>query len=87
MFGEEKSLEREKYLGVSFTLYITWKEHTLEITARTNRILGSLKNVYVNRGPTLWKNLYISLLRSHMEYAVQVWSPTKEMNVGLIEKF
>ena len=26
------------------------------------------------------------LVRPHLEYAVQVWSPTKEMGVGLIEK-
>ena len=28
----------------------------------------------------------ISLVRPHLEYAVQVWSPTKEMDIGLIEK-
>jgi len=64
---------REKDLGVTFTPDLSWKEHILEITARANRILGSLKKAFVNRDSHLWKNLYISLVRSHLEYAVQVW--------------
>ena len=77
---------REKDLGVTFTPDLSWKYHILEITARANRILGSLKKAFVSRDSTLWKNLYISLVRPHLEYAVQVWSPTKEMDIGLIEK-
>ena len=34
-------------------------------------------------GPTL---VFISLVRPHLEYAVQVWSPPKEIYIGLIEK-
>ena len=78
--------KQEKDLGVTFTPDLSWKEHILEITARANRILGSLKEAFVNRDSHLWKNLYISLVRPHLEYAVQVWSPTKEMDIGLIEK-
>ena len=40
----------------------------------------------MSRDPHLWKNLYISLIRQHLEYAVQV-SPTKKVEIGLIEKF
>ena len=78
--------KREKDLGVIFTSDLSWKDHILEITARSNRILGSLKKAFVSRDSQLWKNLYISLVRPHLEYAVQVWSPTKEMDIGLIEK-
>ena len=72
--------KREKDLGVIFTSDLSWKDHILEITARSNRILGSLKKAFVSRDSQLWKNLYISLVRPHLEYAVQVWSPTKEMD-------
>ena len=52
------------------------------ITARANIILGSLKKAFVNRDSHLWKNLYISLVKLHLEYA----SPTKEMDIWLIVK-
>ena len=44
---------REKDLGVTFTSDLNWKDHILEITARANRILGSLKKAFVSRDPTL----------------------------------
>ena len=78
--------KREKDLGVIFRSDLSWKDHILEITARSNRILGSLKKAFVSRDSHLWKHLYISLVRPHLEYEVQIWSPTKEMDIGLIEK-
>ena len=52
----------------------SWKDRILEITARANRILGSLKKAFVNRDFYLWRNIYISLFRPQFEYVVQVWS-------------
>ena len=36
---------------------------------KANRILGILK--FESRDPKLWKDLYISLVTLHLEYAVQ----------------
>ena len=36
----------------------------------------------MSRDPLLWKNLYISLVTPHLE----IWSPTKEMDIELIKK-
>ena len=41
--------KREKDIGEIFTPDLSWKEHILEITARSNRILGSLKKAFVSR--------------------------------------
>ena len=38
------------------------------------------------RDSHLWKNLYILLVRPNLEYEVQVWSPTKKIDIRLIEK-
>ena len=61
--------KRVKDLGVTFTPDLSWKDHILEITARTNRILGSLKKAFVNRDSYHSNNM--------LEYAFQVWLPTK----------
>ena len=46
----------------------------------------SLKKAFVSIDSHLWKNLYISLVRLHLEYVVQVWPSTREIDFGLIEK-
>ena len=35
-------------------------------------VLGMLKITYVSRETDLWKKLYSSMIRPHLEYAVQV---------------
>ena len=51
--------KREKDQGVTVTTDLSWKDHILEITARSNRILGSLKKAFVSRDSHLRKNQYI----------------------------
>ena len=41
--------KREKDLGLTFTTDLCRKDQILEITARANRILGSLKEAFVSR--------------------------------------
>ena len=38
------------------------------------------------RDPGLWKDLYVSLVRPHLEYAVQAWNLFLEGDVKKIEK-
>ena len=78
--------DRKNDWGVYFTSDINCKEHIREVTVRAHKILGLLKKACVCRDSVLWKNLYTSLVRPHLEYAVQVWSPTREMDIGIIEK-
>ena len=72
-------------MGVYLSSDINWKEHIREVTARANKILGSLKEAFVCRDSGLLKNLYTSLVRPHLEHAVQVWSPTREMDIVKVQ--
>ena len=39
-----------------------------------------------SRDMNLWRQLYLSMVRPHLEYAVQVWSPYKLKNINEIER-
>ena len=48
--------------------------------------LGMLKRTFVGRDIGLWKQLYISMVRPHLEYAFQVWSPFRVGDISRLEK-
>ena len=65
-----------KYLGVMVTSNLKWDEHIDKVSLKTKRLLGHLYRVfYRNVQPQYLLNLYISLVRPHLEYACQVWDP------------
>ena len=45
-----------------------------------------LKNTFVSRDPELWKRLYTTYVRPHLEYDVQVWNAYAKKNVATLEK-
>ena len=53
---------------------------------KVNRTLGMLKRTFKSREPGLWKDLYVSLVRPHLEYAVQAWNPHLQGNIHKIER-
>ena len=44
-----------------------------------------LKKTFVSRDPKLWKELYVSIVRPHLEYAVQAWNPHLQGEIDKIE--
>ena len=78
---EESTHERD--LGVIIAEDLRWKGHISTIVSKANRILGMLKRTFICRDPGLWKDLYVSLVRPHLEYAAQAWSPFLEGDIKL----
>ena len=73
-------------MRVYFASDIDWKDSIREMTSRASKILGSLKKAFLCKDSGLWKILFTSLVRPHLECAVEVWSPTREMDIKSIEK-
>ena len=44
-----------------------------------------LKKTFVSRDSKIWKKLNVSLVRPHLEYAVQVWCPYLVMDIEALE--
>jgi len=65
---------------------LKWEEQARLSAAKGNKILGILKKTFVSRDTELWRKLFTSLVRPHLEYAVQVWNPYLEKDIEVIEK-
>ena len=54
------------------------------MVGKANMILGMLKRTFESRDHGLWKDLYVSLVRPHLEYSVQAWNPYLQGNIDKI---
>ena len=48
--------------------------------------LEMLKRTFVGKDIGLWKQLYFLMVRPHLEYAFQVWSPCRVGDISRLEK-
>ena len=75
-----------KYLGVLLSNNLSWSDHISELCSKARKILGLLyRQFYNNANPATIKQLYISLVRPHLEYAVQVWDPYLQGDIDKLE--
>ena len=81
---EESTCERD--LGVYVSSDLSWTKHIEEMVSKANRILGLLVRTFTSRDVDLWRNLYISLVRPHLEFASVVWNPYLRKDIDLIER-
>ena len=72
---------QEKDFGVIVTYNFKWNSHNQMVISKANKMLGLLKRTC----PLLTKDkirrsLYLSLVKSQLSYATEIWSPS---NVSL----
>lgn len=78
------SVERD--LGVYISNNLKWEVQCDKVVAKANRMLGIMRNTFVNRKPFIWKRLYTAYVRPHVEYAVQAWRPYLSGDIDKIER-
>ena len=87
--GNKRDIEKtnlERNLGVIVANDLKWSEHVDRMVGKANRILGMLRRTFESREPKLWKELYVSLVRSHLEYALQAWNRHLQSELDKIER-
>ena len=67
--------EGERNLGMTVDNELSFRKHIRVSTAKANSVVGVLKNAFVCRDVDNWKNMYVSLVRTHLEHAASVWKP------------
>ena len=84
LFGSAlERVDSYRYLGVLLTGDLSWSLQVESVCQKARRILGLLyRRFYGLASQESLKQLYLSLMRPHLEYACQVWDPhlSKDMN-------
>ena len=76
----------ERDLGVLVTEDFKFSEQCLAAERRAQKILGYIKRVFKHRTRSTVLTLYNALVRPHLEYAVQFWSPTLQTDIQRLER-
>jgi hypothetical protein len=75
----------EKDLGVQMHPSLSVSEHVAYIVKKANRTLGSIRRTYTDKSKINILKLYQSMVRPHLEYCLQVWSPHLKRDIDKIE--
>ena len=60
--------------------------HAAKVAAKANSMVGWIKRTFSYIDVQMFNAFYPTLVRSHMEFAVQAWSPQQVGDIDLLEK-
>ena len=80
-----KTVEIEKDLGVHIDNKLQFEDHIHIIVKKANGLLGMIRRSFVHLDEIMFKQLYVSVVRPHLEYAAPVWNPHTKRMIILIE--
>jgi len=78
-------VSEEKDLNVIISKDLKWQKQCSEAVKKANRMLGMIKRNFIDRSQETIILLYKSLVRLHLEYCCQIWSPYYKKDIKLIE--
>ena len=79
------SVQQQNDLGVIIDIKLNFDEHIIKKVNKANQILGVIRRSFNNLDNKSFINLYIGLVRSHLEYCAEIWSPHLYKHIDLIE--
>ena len=81
-----KESTEEKDLGVLVNKSLKVASQCAAAAKKGNRVLGMIKRNFTYRSKEVVLKLYKSLVRPHLDYAIQAWSPYLEKDKQILEK-
>jgi ribonuclease P/MRP protein subunit RPP40 len=73
-------------MGVMISDDLKAKTQLDNAASTANQVLGRLKKAFRSRGLAVWRTLYVTYIRPHLEFAVQTWSPHLRKDIETLEK-
>ena len=80
-------ISKFKYLGIWLTNNLSLSTHIERVTKHATQQAGIIfRKFYAHSHPDTLKQLYLSFVRPHLEYAAQVWDPYHTTHINALEK-
>lgn len=86
IFHTLQQVSEEKDLGVTVDVNLNFRKHISTKIAKANSILFLIKHTFKHLNADIFKLLYKSLVRPHLEYASSVWCPILKIDIANLEK-
>ncbi len=86
--GQPHALEKtdlERDLGVYIASDLKSHGQVNQVVSKANSMLGMLKRTFTYRGADMWKRLYTTYVRPHLEFAVPAWNPHLKGDIAKLE--
>ena len=77
---------KEKYLGVSMNANMKVSEQCRIAASKGNQVLGMIRRNITYKENSLIVPLYKAIVRPHLEYCIQAWSPYLRKDIDMLEK-
>ncbi len=81
-----ESIQSVRDLGVTAASTLKFSQQCKDAAGKANRMLGFINRNFSFKNKDVILLLYISLVRPHLEYAVQFWVPHPVKGIGCPEK-
>ena len=79
-------VKKEKDLGVIMDSGLNFEPQINNMVKIANSVLGTIKRTFSTLNRTTFTLLYKSLVRSHLEYGQEIWSPWRKSQMEKLEK-
>ena len=76
----------EKDLGVTIDNELQFSEHVAAKVAKANAIMGLIRRTFAFLDCELFRILYTTFVRPHLEYAQSAWSPRLQKYINQLER-
>ena len=87
MNGQQLSaVNKEKDLGIIISSDLKPSQHCSEVAKTANKLVGFIGRAFENKSEKVILKLYNSLVRPHLEYCVQFWSPYYRKDIEKLER-
>ncbi|ORD93263.1 RTJK, partial [Enterospora canceri] len=80
------AVNKEKDLGITISNDLKPSQHCSEVVKIANRLVGFIGRTFENKSEKVILKLHNSLVRPHLEYCVQFWSPYYRKDIDKLER-